>query len=319
MPGVMFGVISYLPNDERVRSVRWKTTVKCISNLLLVSGWVGQPLHIVTTNWNDEEIAQVRSFAPLSRICFHTVEMEHRGAAVSRNVLLKTLYTSDSDYLLICDDDVHIYPYYDLEQFFVDLHNHPDRYLSKNLLHICAHLANSAPFKEKNLQDINFIDYWTFYSGGDHAGRCPQIFANFRRYIGEEVYQREYLYNELHLGGEDGCFDLDLMAKGVMAYTLSAFIAGTTEITSSFWNEKKSKQEMLKDAVWEEGQGTLDYIKSTFPKVRQITKYRLDFSAYEPPHKKQVFIPRNTPYTFVDSDMPKKRTKKVYLGLLKNL
>ena len=317
--GLMLGVISYLPDDEQVRSVRWKTTKKCIQNLLQVAEWVCKPLNIVITNWRKKEEDEIQKLVEGSYgVLFTTIPMEHRGAAVSRNALLKMFYASGYDYLLICDDDAHIYPHYNLEKFFQDLNLHPEDFLREKLFHICAHLANSAPFKEKNMKDPDFCSNWVFTAGGDHAGRCPQIFANFKQELGKEIYQREYLYNELHLGGEDGCFDLDLMEQGIMAYTLSAFIAGTTEITSSFWDEKKSKQEMLEDDVWEEGQATLDYIKKEFPKVRQITKYRLDFSAYCPKCAPRILIPRESVYTPTEWDMPVKRRKKQALGLLKN-
>lgn len=315
--GLMIGAISYLPDDKRVRQVRWKTTFKCIHNLLKVAEWVDKPLNIVTTNWTQEEKNKIFEIAGKTGVLFKDVRMEHRGAAVSRNILLHRLYESDNDYLLICDDDAHIYPYYDLKEFFKDLNSTPKEYLEKGLFHICAHLANSAPFKEQNLKEPRFTDYWIFKAGGDHAGRCPQIFANFKKSIGKEVYQREYLYNELHLGGEDGCFDLDLMKEGVMAYTLTSFIAGTTEITSSFWDEKKSKEEMLKDAVWEEGQATLDYIKKEFPKVKQISKYRLDFKAYRPSHSPIIGVPRKVPYIRTQWDIPQKRGKNFTKGLLK--
>lgn len=317
--GLMVGVISYLPDDEKVRSVRWKTTVRSLQNLIGVAKWIEEPLHIVTTNWRDSEIAEIQSISDSleGKVRFSKIDMSNRGAAVSRNTLLKHLYDSDYDYLLMCDDDAYVYPYYDLEKFFQDINNRPGEYIKSGLLHICAHLANSAPFKEQNMKETRFIDYWLFKAGGDHAGRCPQIFANFKKYLDIEVFQREYLYKELHLGGEDGCFDLDLMEKGVMAYTLTAFIAGTTEITSSFWDEKKSKQEMLKDAVWEEGQATLDYIKREFPKVKQISKYRLDFKAYRPPHSHIIGIPRKTPYVPTQWDIPKKRGKNFTKGLLK--
>lgn len=310
---MMFGCISYLPDDGRIRAVRWKTTRKCLENLCMVAGWVDAPLHLVTTNWRDTELSQVSHL----NIVVHKVPMEHRGAAVSRNVLLRLLYSSDDDYMLICDDDANIYPYYNLQEFIQSLNSTPQKYLEKRVLHICAHLANSAPFKEKNMKDPEFCSNWVFTSGGDHAGRCPQIFANFRKHLGQEIYQREYLYNELHLGGEDGCFDLDLMGAGVVAYTLTSFIAGTTELVASFWNESKSKKEMLKDAVWEEGQATLDYIKKEFPKVRQITKYRLDFSAYRPKHNARIIIPRQVSYAPTEWDLPRKRQKKIPLGLLK--
>lgn len=316
--GLMLGVISYLPDAEKVRSVRWKTTLKCIRNLLEVSDWVKKPLHIVTTNWGAKEFSEVRRISEEScGVIFHTISIEHRGAAVSRNTLLRLFYGSDQEYLLICDDDAHIYPYYDLIEFFRLLNTRPKEFLSRRLFHICAHLANSAPFKEKNMKDPEFCKNWVFSVGGDHAGRCPQIFANFKKFLGKEIYQREYLYSDLHLGGEDGCFDLDLMSNGVSAYTLSAFIAGTTEITSSFWDEKKSKDEMLKDAVWEEGQATLDYMKKEFPKVRQITKYRLDFSAYRPKCSPRILIPRKNAYKPTEWDIPVKRNKRQPLGLLK--
>lgn len=308
-----FGCISYLPDDPKVRDVRWKTTKKCIKNLCEISGYVKQPLHLVTTNWKSKEFEEVSDM----NIVFYTVSMDRRGAAVSRNILLKSFYDSDEDYIMICDDDANIYPYYDFKDFITDLHNDPKKYLDERIFHICAHLANSAPFKEKNMKDSDFLQNWVFSSGGDHAGRCPQIFANFKKHLDSEIYQREYLYNEMKLGGEDGCFDLDLMGIGVMAYTLTSFIAGTTELVASFWNESKSKKEMLKDAVWEEGQATLDYIKKEFPKVRQITKYRLDFSAYRPKHKPRILVRRNKAYVPTDWDIPKKRIKKTPQGLLK--
>lgn len=316
MAGIRFGVISYLPNDERVRTVRWKTTKKCLENLLEVSSWVKKPLRIARTNWRNLEHVELMEMVEKNHtpLVLHEIPMEHRGAAVSRNALLKDFYNSDDDFLMLCDDDATIYPYYEIEKFLRDLDENPRKYIEMGLRHICAKLGNSSPFKEANMQDLDFAKNWVFKAGGDHAGRCPQIFANFKKYLGKEIYQREYLYNELKIGGEDEMFNLDLMQEGVMIYTLTSFIAGTTEITSSFWDEKKSKKDMLKDSVWEEGQPTLDYIMKCYPKAKQITKYRLDTSAYRPKHKDRILVPRKDAYVYTAWDIPVKRAKKQRKG-----
>lgn len=315
-----FGVISYLPNDERVRRIRWKTTEKCLVNLLEVASWCGAPLHVITTNWRQEEKNKIREKAKdYCGVVFVDVDMSRRGPAVSRNILLKGLYESDQDYMMICDDDAHVYPYYEIKDFIEDIDSFPQKYLEKGLYHICAHLANSAPFKEKNMSDSEFCGNWVFRAGGDHAGRCPQIFANYKKHFGKEFYQEEKLFNELHIGGEDEIFNIALMQAGVMIYTMTSLIAGTVEVTSSFWDEKKSKQDMLKDAVWTEGQPTLDYIMSLYPKAKQITKYRLDTSAYRPKHKDRIIVPRERKYEPSAWDFPVKRSGKQKLGLLKKI
>lgn len=309
---MFFGVISYLQDDPSGRAIRWKQTYKTIKNLCEVSGWVQAPLHIATTNWRKEEYDSLQGL----NIIYHTVSMEDRGVARSRNTLLEQFYNSDEDYILMCDDDIKIYPHYDFRRFIELIHYNPDIVLKQELYYICAILANYSPFKTRNIEEPLFKDNWVFDAGGNTAGMNPQIFVNIKKHFGQEIYQKEFL-NKAGMGGDDGCYTIDLMNLGLMPYTLTAFIAGTTEIVSTAWNEKKSKQDMLKEAVWEEGQATLDYMLKTYPRLRQITKYRLDFSGYYPPHKKQVYIPRAIPYQFTENDMPKKRTKKVKLGLLK--
>lgn len=312
---IMVGVISYLPDDPKVRKVRWSTSTTCFANLIILCQELGVPLHVVTTNWKESEFKDLGT----SNIIYHTIDMDNRGAAVSRNELLKTFYNSGCDYLLMCDDDAYIYyNYYNLIEFLRRLHTEPRPFIDKGLFHICSKLANHKPFKEENLKDLDFADNWVFKLGGDSAGRCPQIFTNFKKYFNTEIYQDESLFRELRLGGEDTIFDLNLMLElGVTSYMLTSFIASTIEVTSSFWQEKKSKKEMLKDEVWQEGQATLDYIKSKYPGVKQTTKYRLDFRAYRPVRPKKVLVPRISKYTYTDWDFPVKRVKPVPSGLLK--
>lgn len=312
MSGLMIGMISYLPDDEPRRSIRWKQTIKTIKNVCMVASWIGRNLDLAITNWKEKEFKEAEGL----NISFHTIPLEERGVAKSRNTLLKAFYDSDFDYLLMCDDDIAFYPHYDIENFFHLINEEPQRLLNAGLYYICAVLASYAPYKEKNMNDRDFENNWVFTAGGNTAGMCPQIFVNLKKYFDTEIYQKEVL-NKMGMGGDDTVYTIELMEMGLMPYTLTSLIAGTTEVASTAWEEKKSKQEMLKQAVWEEGQPTLDWLIAHYPKLRQRTKYKLDFSGYYPKHEKRLLVPRDEQYVFKKKDIVIKRQRKVDLGLLK--
>ena len=61
----------------------------------------------------------------------------------------------------------------------------------------------------------------------------------------------------------------------------------------------------------------LEFLKKEFPKVKQISKYRLDFKAYRPAHSPLIGVPRKVPYVPTEWDIPQKRGKNFTKGLLK--
>lgn len=309
MTGIMFGMISYLPDDEPRRSIRFKQTLKTIKNVCGVAAWVGKNLNLAITNWKDKEFAEVFGL----NIVFHTIPMEERGPARSRNELLKVFYSSDFDYLLMCDDDIAFYPHYDIKEFFRLIDRSPELFIRQKLWYICSLLSSYAPYKEANMKDPDFTENWVFTAGGNVAGMCPQIWLNLKKYFGQELYQEHAVCGT----GEDAIFSIELMKRGFMPYTLTALITGTTEIASTAWQEEKSKKEMLKEAVWKEGQPTLDWLIQHYPKLRQRTKYKLDFSGYYPKHLDRVLIPREVLYQFKDTDVVVKRKIKMPKGLLR--
>lgn len=308
---MMIGMISYLPDDLN-RNARWNTTKKTAENLLEIAGWINQPLHIAITNWSDLEIGQLAD----KNIVYHIISMEDRSPAVSRNRILKLFYASNEDYLMLCDDDVCIYPYYGIKEFFIQLHTTPDIFIKEKLYRIGALMANFLPFKEENMKDLSFCDNWVFRLKGTVSGKCPQIYINFKKHFNKEIYQREEIIRDLGLSCEDLFFDIDLIAHlGAVIYTCTAFIAGVRNTPSVFWKEPPKS-----DMEWE-GQKSLNYLIQLYPKVRQTSRYLLDTSAYYPSSiKKRILVNRITTYEFTEKDKVKKRGyKKQYKGLLKNI
>lgn len=205
------GRISYLPDDQRLRDIRFKAQEKSLSSLLEVKP-EGVPISIVSQNWpqkvNLPEEKQMKEHAMQQRIDYPPI-----GPAAARNVLLKQFYASDYDYMMIMDDDASLYNYYGVDGFLAQLNKASNDFIESNIHCIKAIEPVYTPFKKTNEQ-LPMRDYFMFCQAPMGNGGALFILVNLKKHFGKEIYFEETL--DVKAGGEreDIDFFIRLMKAG---------------------------------------------------------------------------------------------------------
>ena len=115
----MIGIISYLPNEAHARFIRRKAHIRQLKELVNI--FRREDIIIVAQNYRENE------FVNYSRIKY--IRFDHGiGPAEARNVLLKKFYDSQDECLLLMDDDVLWYDYYDACSLVVDFYKNSSKY-----------------------------------------------------------------------------------------------------------------------------------------------------------------------------------------------
>ena len=110
----MIGIISYLPNDKKLRDVRKKNHLKQLQ--WLVNLFPNETINIVAQGYQDSDLFPYKT---INYIRF----AEGIGSTESRNILLRQFYKdNDDEYLFLLDDDVLSYPYYDADTLIYDIY-----------------------------------------------------------------------------------------------------------------------------------------------------------------------------------------------------
>lgn len=312
---MMFGTVSYLPDND-TRNKRRERSIKVFRNYGKYAKLVNQPLHIVTTNWHEEEWQECvdacsKDGIVLNRIMCYSIGL---GASVAKNTLLTTFYNTDCDYLFMGDDDCLTYPYYDLDKFIIDIHNDPSRFIKKKVYCFTSYRAHIFPYKKSNLYDVDFTDNYVFTYKNIGCFNGPFILANSRKYFGKDVLSRGY--EGKHRGYRD---DLSIVAEmlkiGIVPYTSTCFIGADLDLGRISTLHKPEEN------------GTHDYMEllnkeflQKYPKATITSQGYPNLNNYLPIYfRKRILVPRSIPYTFIEQDIPKDRGKKKYIvkGLIK--
>lgn len=159
---IMIGVISYMPDDESAIKRREAHNMQL--------AWLAKlfPTHavnIVAQNYSDTDYAD--SLAVNSNIVFQKYA-KGIGPSKARNVLLKMFVESTCSHLLLMDDDVLVYPYYNCEDILLDIDANPDKYAEINAFR--ASNPHYVPFKEKIYTDSKNLGFWKFVKRPANTG-----------------------------------------------------------------------------------------------------------------------------------------------------
>lgn len=316
---LMFGTVSYLPvNDSELRQARWKSALHTFKHFSELCRWVDAPLHIVTTGWTQEDFRACSEVCDGTQVVFYTVPLEDRGANVSKNLLLETFYSSGYDYLFYGDDDTWIYPHYGIRELFETLNTHPEKFYERGIHMILSVRAEVSPYKEQNMLDVDFPGNWVFSYHEVLGLGYPMFFFNTRKHLGKDILAPRFADKAQDLlNREDLSFFIESLKLGSIPMTCSAFISSTVDTWKNSTYSTKSKTD--ESVNLELTNRWMDLLFKVYPGLRRTGVRSLDYSAYYPKgfSKDKVLIPRAIPYQFTENDMPKKRTKKVKLGLLK--
>lgn len=97
----VIGIISYLPDDKRIRKSRFLK----LANLVLQCNYIfnNLPIMIIAQNWNEKELS---AYSNTKNVTFYTYNK--LGIVGARNTLRKHFLESKYDYLIMLDDDIYL-------------------------------------------------------------------------------------------------------------------------------------------------------------------------------------------------------------------
>jgi hypothetical protein len=228
------------------------------------------------------------------------------GPAGARNVLLKKLYESDSDWLLCMDDDRDIYNHYGANQFLLELSSNPALIkLAKQGVLIKCVCPQRRPFKKENTHFDMIETAWNLQKGC--LDGCVQIcfIPNIVKYGKKPVWFDET--NDAKTPGrlpEDIQFDIDwVLAKNQVALNLM-FIMRDYDMPNVNSSVIYDDEELRAQCYEERPQTIAKYLrlhtKNRFSDLRTFNARKNGFEKH--------LIPRTLPYTAVQSDYGKYRT-----------
>lgn len=217
----MIGIISYLPQvDENLRNRRLKNHIIQLEWLAKV--FPDEIFNVVAQGYTPQDIEAVSRFN-INHYQFETGIGSHK----SRNLLLKQFYESGDTWLLLLDDDVLLYDYYDADEFLHDVYC--GKYDKYNFDIILPVMPEHTPFKELNLK--NRIDTQYVLSKSP-VNNCPNLM------LMRSTIQDRYFDDTIDLKKEDAIpddskFIVDLVASGYKVNRADFMIKKSLDILQS--------------------------------------------------------------------------------------
>lgn len=265
---MIFGTISYLPDDQSKRERRRKVALQCIECLSQVASIVDKPLHIVTTNWCEEDFEECRSFCTIEPL-FYIVPMEKRSCGYSRNILLNILYESDEDYMLISDDDNLVIIDDEFKRFITHIHNSPSDFYTRKVFMM---LSSGSAGLFGGIQPKN--EDWTFAHANPIQLGSPTIHPNTRKHFGKDILIPDFALTPDNQDFREDFYRYIEIAKcGTAPKFCSAFKSRMRDFVSgsTIWRNG-----------WECVRSTKEQLQKYYPKIETVSMAGIDATAYLP-------------------------------------
>lgn len=277
---MIFGTISYLSDDLSKRERRRKVALQCIEHLSQVASIVDEPLHIVTTNWREEDFNACRSFCAIEPI-FHMVPMEKRSCGYSRNILLNILYESDEDYMLVSDDDNLVIIDDEFKRFITHIHNSPSDFYNRNIFMMLS--SGSVGFFGISQTNVK-SEEWIFTHGHPIQIGSPSIHPNTRKHFDKDILIPDFALTPDNQDFREDFYRYIEIAKcGTSPKFCSAFKSRMMDFASgsTIWSNG-----------WECASSTENQMKKYYPKAKTALM-SVDMTAYLPDDfEKEIRIPK---------------------------
>lgn len=209
---MIFGITSYLPEDEHLRSKRLKGHRKQLEFFRKVLPDV--PIYVVAQNYKDTDYT-------VDEKIHYLVFESGIGPANARNELLKLFYNSNEDFMYMLDDDIVFYDYYNILEFFNELHTKPSKYYSLDV--VFSKLAQRQPFKKDNYEQPLNLDNWLFVDNQGMHSNSSILLKNLKKHHNMEIYYNNLDVNKLE-GHEDMDFNCMLRLAKLNIHTLQTLI-----------------------------------------------------------------------------------------------
>lgn len=291
MSRVMFGTISYIPPDNKRKAQR-------ITNHRKQLDWLSTFLtpddlyYRVESAWGDDHDYDCLRDVPFN-VTSIKVPAAYPGA--NRNELLRRLYESDYDWLVIMDDDRALYPYFNGEEFFTKELKGPDGdRLAKAGVLIKALTPMTEPFKKQCVEFPKRKEAWFLAKSTPSGFLQIACIPNLVKYGYEPVYMNGETDCLPGSAPEDVQFELDwLLAKHGLAMNKNVVMkefGGDNQ--SSIYENKTHRREA--EAFHKEWIGS--YLKSKSPRNPALwTKKELNArrNTFDPT---RLFLRREVPW-----------------------
>ena len=176
------GIISYYPDDEKLRSTRKKMAEKSIQFLKDILPEEVK-ITVVSQNYGEDDFVEGVQYIKYD---------DGIGQSKAKNHLLRDFYNSDDDFMLYCDDDQSLYDRYGVRTLLNDLHCNP-QYL-KDIDCMGGIDGRITPYSRDN-EELNVDKNYVFQAR--HIETEFKILRNVKKYYGEEFYYCEGEYKDL--------------------------------------------------------------------------------------------------------------------------
>lgn len=290
----MIGIISYLPEDMSVRSVRLETHIKQLKNVS--SMYPECPIFCMYQQYEQAEIELCKKAASKS-IKFSYESQGKLGANGARNRILNEFYASDFDFIMLMDDDTTLYPYYDVQNVLQDL----CEFKRKNELGIIRPVVPfMTPFKQGNYEQRSIVEnYWILRSSLGLIPFSMIILSNLNKNFNKAVFFDEQMNPQKGEGYDDYDFVFRLREKLIPCHRCSQIVVNPLYSDSTIYSDELRKRNHASNIC-----NVYNRYPSLNVKYAIVNgKVKSDVSKlniFEP-----VYIPRQHTYLFEKNMIPK--------------
>lgn len=280
---VQVGIISYLPDEQDKRAKRIKFLKNEVQFIREV--YPDKTINIVAQNWGDYRLDDTN----INYIISSPV-----GVSGARNILMRNLYQSKDDYILLMDDDMAVYDYYGCYDFFREIDKNSKKFLMIDML--TAINPVYIPFKKRNYEDKLIQTHWKFTKRDFNTAQQITFIKNIKKYYDKELYYTIPTKLPFH---EDTDWHIRWAMEGFTCYTCEQIILKdpgnnySTQFTSN-----RAKEEKL---------CAFEVIKR-FPFANQMIKNGRIYYNYLRQFNKTKpigYVKRELPYYYTEKEIPK--------------
>lgn len=295
---VFVGVISYLPDDVKLRSQRLCAVHKQYEWLTTL--FKGVPIYCVAQSYNDNDYIDNINYIKYNKGI---------GAGNARNVILTEFYNSDCDWLFLCDDDTTSYEYYNYRSFINDVINNENKFSGIDA--ISALEPEYYAYKKLNYMDRNNLTHYKFEPRVLNSGSATSVIRNIKKFYGKELYFSDVDANKGE-GREDIEFLIAWLKNGFTWYTMVTWIRKSLcfDKSSIFGSDTKARDRILMhdlDVICQR------YKQFGINRVNGKITWK-NFNTMYNKSKKVLYIPREQHIIFEENVIPKLKTnaKKLF-------
>lgn len=280
----MIGIISYLPQDDKLRATRVKNATRQIE-------WLKQlfpeetPFVVAQGYTENEKLDGVE----------YDIYEKGIGSHNARNVILEKFYASNDKWLLIMDDDVAVYDYYDSQKFIRNVYFGKIEIESDIILPL---QPETSSFKELNIK--NGVQYYYTLSRSS-ATNCPNMM------LLRNGLEKVFFDNTIDLLADDAVpddnkFIVNCIALGMRVHRADFWIKKSMDRDKSVIYSTNKEENYAQHSNL--GKNLAKYVTTTY-NVESVQKFNKMYNKAVP-----IRLKRDKKYELPESLILKKTSKK---------